>query len=100
MSLEKKVGAALFEVIDPELGINIMDLGLIYGITVDVENNVKIIMTLTTPGCPMHDSIRNGVKHRINQIEDIGDIDISLVWEPAWTPAKISDRGKEMLGFG
>ncbi|HLR61707.1 MAG TPA: iron-sulfur cluster assembly protein [Lentibacillus sp.] len=99
MSLEKKVGAALFEVIDPELGINIMDLGLVYGIGVDTEDNVKIVMTLTTPGCPMHDSIKIGVKRRISQIEGVGDIDIDLVWEPAWSPAKMSDRAKERLGF-
>ncbi|QKY68590.1 metal-sulfur cluster assembly factor [Lentibacillus sp. CBA3610] len=100
MLLEKKIGAALFEVIDPELGINIMDLGLVYGIAVDAEDNVKIVMTLTTPGCPMHDSIMNGVRHRVNQIEGVGHIEIDLVWEPAWTPDKISDRAKERLGFG
>ncbi|TRM11900.1 DUF59 domain-containing protein [Lentibacillus cibarius] len=99
MSLENKVGAALFEVIDPELGINIMDLGLVYGIAVDVEDNVNIIMTLTTPGCPMHDSIKAGVERRISQIDGIGDINIDLVWEPAWTPAKMSERAQEMLGF-
>ncbi|SFD38196.1 Metal-sulfur cluster biosynthetic enzyme [Lentibacillus persicus] len=99
MSLKKKVGAALFEVIDPELGINIMDLGLVYDITGDAENNVKIIMTLTTPGCPMHDSIMNGVKRRVEKVEGVGEIEVDLVWNPAWTPDQISDRGKEQLGF-
>ncbi|RYG72588.1 DUF59 domain-containing protein [Lentibacillus lipolyticus] len=99
MSLENKVGAALFEVIDPELGINIMDLGLIYEIEVDGQDNVKIVMTLTTPGCPMHDSIKAGVKRRVSQIEGVGNIDIDLVWEPAWNPSKMSDRAKERLGF-
>lgn len=100
MSLLTKVGASLFEVIDPELGVNIMDLGLIYGINLDDDDNVKITMTLTTPGCPMHESIAKGVKYRINQIEGVGDINVDLVWDPAWTPNKMSDRAKEMLGFG
>lgn len=99
MSLEKQVGASLFEVIDPELGVNIMDLGLIYGIAVDVEDNVKVIMTLTTPGCPMHDSIKTGVKRRIGQVEGVRQITVDLVWEPAWTPEKMSIRAKEMLGM-
>ncbi|MFD1360185.1 metal-sulfur cluster assembly factor [Lentibacillus salinarum] len=99
MSLESKVDAALFEVIDPELDINVMDLGLVYGVGVDDDANVSIVMTLTTPGCPMHDSIKTGVKHRVSQIEGVGDVTIDLVWEPAWTPAEMSDRAKEMLGF-
>ncbi|WP_106498032.1 metal-sulfur cluster assembly factor [Lentibacillus sp. Marseille-P4043] len=99
MSLLTKVGASLFEVIDPELGVNIMDLGLIYGIVLDDDDNVKINMTLTTPGCPMHDSIAKGVKYRVSQIEGVGEIDVNLVWEPAWSPDKMSDKAKEMLGF-
>jgi metal-sulfur cluster biosynthetic enzyme len=100
MSLETKVGAALFEVIDPELGINIMDLGLIYGIGVFEDNDVLIKMTLTTPGCPMHDSIINGVKYRVSRVEGVGEVIVDLVWEPAWNPGKMSDKAKEMLGFG
>ncbi|GGB39836.1 DUF59 domain-containing protein [Virgibacillus dakarensis] len=99
MSLLTEVRASLFEVIDPELGVNIMDLGLIYAIELDDNDNVKITMTLTTPGCPMHDSIANGVKYRVGQIEGVAEIDVNLVWEPAWSPDKMSDRAKEMLGF-
>jgi len=100
MSLEKKVGASLFEVIDPELGINSMDLGLVYGIGIDVDDNVIIKMTLTTPGCPLHESIMNGVKHRVGQVEGVGEVTVNFVWDPPWTPAKISDRGKQKLGMG
>ncbi len=100
MSLEIKVGAALYEVIDPELGINIMDLGLIYEIDVDDHHHAMITMTLTTPGCPLHDSIMNGVKHRVSQIEGIEGVSVNLVWEPAWTPHKMSDKAKHRLGFG
>ncbi|WP_099157201.1 metal-sulfur cluster assembly factor [Virgibacillus ndiopensis] len=100
MTLATEVEASLFEVIDPELGVNVMDLGLIYGVDVDDNNNVNITMTLTTPGCPMHDTISNGVNYRVSQIEGIGEIDVKVVWEPAWSPAKMTDRAKEMLGIG
>lgn len=95
--MNQRVLDALYEVIDPELGINIVDLGLVYGIDVDEENNASITMTLTTPGCPMHDSIEAGVKHRLNQIDGINDVAVNIVWEPRWEPTKMSDRAREML---
>ncbi|WP_188455290.1 metal-sulfur cluster assembly factor [Virgibacillus oceani] len=100
MTLQTQIEAALYEVIDPELGVNIMDLGLIYGIQIDDDNNVTITMTLTTPGCPMHDTISNGVKYRVGQMDGIGEIDVNIVWEPAWSPANMSDHAKDMLGIG
>jgi len=100
MSLVTKAGASLFEVIDPELGVNIMDLGLIYGIVSDDDDNVTVRMTLTTPGCPMHDSITRGVKRKVNGIEGVNDVNVELVWEPRWTPEKMSDQAKKMLGMG
>ena len=99
MSLLSKATAALFEVIDPELGINIMDLGLIYDVQVE-DNHASVMMTLTTPGCPLHDSITNGVKFRLQQIEGIDEVTVDLVWEPAWTPDKMSDKAKAKLSFG
>ncbi|TQS75826.1 metal-sulfur cluster assembly factor [Ornithinibacillus gellani] len=99
MSLKEKVRSALYEVIDPELGINIVDLGLVYDVEIE-ESHVTITMTLTTPGCPMHDSITAGVEHRIQQIEDVQKVTVHLVWEPAWTPLNMSDQAKQMLGFG
>lgn len=98
MPLATKVGAALFDVIDPELGVNIMDLGLIYGVALDHDHHVTIKMTLTTPGCPLHDSITNGVKYRVKQVEGVSDVTVDLVWEPAWTPDKMSDKCKAFLG--
>ena len=97
VDLLSKVRASLFDVIDPELGVNIMDLGLIYGVFVDAENNVTVRMTLTTPGCPMSDSIKNGVKYRIRQMSEVGDITVELVFDPPWTPAKMTDRCKQFL---
>lgn len=99
MSLLTKVGASLFEVIDPELGVNIMDLGLIYDIILDDNDNVNVKMTLTTPGCPLHDSITNGVKYRVSQIEGVGEVIVDLVWDPPWTPDKMSKKCREFLGM-
>lgn len=100
MELLNEVRASLFEVIDPELGVNIMDLGLIYGVLVDDENNVIVRMTLTTPGCPLHDSITKGVEYRIQQIKRVRDIKVELIWDPPWSPARMTDRCKEFLGLG
>lgn len=97
MSYEELVKQSLYDVVDPELGINIVDLGLVYGVSSDDKNNVTITMTLTTPGCPMHDSITNGVKHRVSQLEDVGEVEVSLVWEPEWSPSNMSDHAKELL---
>jgi len=97
MEMEEQVIEALYDVIDPELGINIVDLGLVYGVGVDDENNIIVTMTLTTPGCPLHDSITNGVKHRVSQIEKVQEVQVDLIWEPAWNPEKMSDNARQML---
>ncbi|WP_138416475.1 metal-sulfur cluster assembly factor [Aquibacillus sediminis] len=99
MSLVEDVNGALYEVIDPELGINIVDLGLVYNIDVNEVNDVHITMTLTTPGCPLHDSIVGGVEHMVGRVEGVGKIDVELVWQPAWTPEKMSREAKELLMF-
>ncbi|WP_163581853.1 metal-sulfur cluster assembly factor [Gracilibacillus saliphilus] len=90
---------ALYEVIDPELAINIVDLGLVYDILIAESNDVLIKMTLTTPGCPMHDSIVNGVKKRLLQIDEIENVTVELVWEPAWNPSQMSLAAQKQL-FG
>ena len=71
MTLKEQISEALYDVYDPELGINIIDLGLVYGIDVDEDKNVVVTMTLTTPGCPMHDSITTGVQNRVRYIDEI-----------------------------
>ncbi|WP_313893566.1 metal-sulfur cluster assembly factor [Psychrobacillus sp.] len=95
--MESLVKQSLYDVVDPELGINIVDLGLVYDVRADASNNVVIIMTLTTPGCPMHDNITNGVKHRVSQVEGVGEVEVNVVWDPAWNPGNMSDRAKELL---
>ncbi|QGH35465.1 DUF59 domain-containing protein [Gracilibacillus salitolerans] len=90
---------SLYEVIDPELAINIVDLGLVYDIQIFESNDVLIVMTLTTPGCPMHDSIVNGVKNRLQKIDEMGEVTVELVWEPVWNPSHMSLEAKKQL-FG
>ncbi|MBM7554056.1 metal-sulfur cluster assembly factor [Thalassobacillus pellis] len=97
MELVKRVEEALYQVIDPELGINIVDLGLVYDIHVSQNNDVHVKMTLTTPGCPLHDSIVGGAETMIYGIDEVNDVKVDLVWHPAWSPDKMSAHAKQML---
>jgi metal-sulfur cluster biosynthetic enzyme len=88
----------LKEVYDPELGVNVVDLGLIY--RMDIKNgHIFIEMTLTTPGCPLHDTIVNGVKAALSSLPSVESVEVEVVWDPPWTPEKISPEGREWLGF-
>ena len=98
MTLKDKVYDQLKRVMDPELNINVVDLGLIYDVEVPEEGAVHITMTLTTPGCPLHDSIVSGVKYSLLDLEGISTVDVNLVWEPAWTPEKMTAEGLRALG--
>jgi metal-sulfur cluster biosynthetic enzyme len=95
---EETVRSALREVIDPELGCNIVDLGLIYGIQIEGAD-VAVQMTLTTPGCPMHESIARGATAAIEQMPGVGTVDVQLVWHPPWSPEKMTDAGRQALGI-
>lgn len=98
MVSEKDVREQLKEVIDPELDINIVDLGLIYEVEVDEEDNVDILMTLTTPGCPLHSVFDEMVKKEVSNIEEVGEIDVDLTFEPRWSPEKMSDEARDEMG--
>lgn len=90
----------LKEVIDPELNINIVDLGLIYDVLIDEKKgSIEIVMTLTSPGCPLSIVFEEWVPEAVKKIEGVKDVKINLVWEPAWNPDKISDEVKEQLGI-
>ncbi|WLR56597.1 metal-sulfur cluster assembly factor [Mesobacillus subterraneus] len=98
--LKEKIRENLKTVIDPELNINVVDLGLIYEIGVPEPRTARILMTLTTPGCPLHDSIASGIKYSVQSMEEIDRADVQLTWEPAWTPDRITEEGKRLLqGF-
>jgi metal-sulfur cluster biosynthetic enzyme len=95
---EEQARYALAQVIDPELGCNIVDLGLVYSIDID-GHNVKVIMTLTTPGCPMHESIAHGVKMALLTLEEVEDVEVEVVWDPPWHPSMMSDLGRAHVGL-
>jgi metal-sulfur cluster biosynthetic enzyme len=95
----ERIYAALHMVDDPELGINIVDLGLIYGVQMREDGFVTITMTLTTPGCPMHASLADGVGAALSQVPGVTGGEIHLVWEPRWTPDMLTEEGRSALGY-
>jgi len=97
MVTEAEVMNALRYVIDPEIGLNIVDLGLVYDIIIE-EAMITITMTLTTPGCPMHSSITGWAENQVKALEPGYEVFVNLVWEPRWTPDKMSDEARQMLG--
>lgn len=96
---EDLVYSALHEVIDPELGVNIVDLGLIYNLDIDPESNLDIRMTLTTPGCPLGGYIEDEINSCMRQFPAVGKIHVDLVFEPPWSPHMMTDFAKEQLGW-
>ncbi|MFB6145340.1 MAG: metal-sulfur cluster assembly factor [Candidatus Nanohaloarchaea archaeon] len=98
MVQEEDVKAMLENVIDPELNINIVDLGLIREIDVDDEDNVDILMTLTTPGCPLHSVFNELVKREVGKLSSVGDISVELTFEPRWTPDDMTEEAKDEMG--
>lgn len=88
----------LYDVIDPEIGVNIVDLGLLYGLRV-TDGQVLIQMTLTTPGCPLGGYIEDSIHRALWGLPGIDRIDVDLVWEPAWGPELMSDEAKRQLGW-
>jgi metal-sulfur cluster biosynthetic enzyme len=90
----------LFGVMDPELFVNVVDLGLIYAVDFDEEENkITVTMTLSTPHCPMGESIMNGVKYVLEEEFTEKEVNVDLVWEPAWNMEMVSEAGKEQLGM-
>ena len=98
MISKEKFLEVLKGVIDPEIGINIVDLGLVYEIE-STENTNKITMTLTTPGCPMHSSITTWVENVVRSLDPEKEVIVNLVWEPRWTPEKMSLEARDELGL-
>jgi len=95
---ENKIWNQLENVIDPELDINIVDLGLIYEVDVEDDKDVYILMTLTTPGCPLHGVFDELVKREVRKVEGVGDIEVELTFEPRWSPDEMSDEARDELG--
>lgn len=89
---------ALRQVIDPEIGLDIVTLGLVYGIEGLEEGDVKVAMTMTSPGCPMTGIILGGAQDAVAQVPGVHSVTVDLVWEPAWTPERIEEHGRKVLG--
>ncbi len=101
MATEAMVRDALTDVIDPELGINIIDLGLVYEITINPDNTVHILMTLTSPGCPFHEIFRDEVTKQLSDLDAFkpDDVEVELTFDPPWSEDKMSDEARAELGF-
>ncbi len=87
----------LRQVIDPEIGVNIVDLGLVYSYAY-ADGKLTVMMTLTTPGCPMHDSIAEGVKNILLSLEGVAEVDVQVVWDPPWKPSMMTETGRRLTG--
>ena len=97
--LKEKVIAEIKKIYDPEIPVNIYELGLIYNIEVFEEKKVNINMTLTTPNCPVADSLPKMVKNNILKIDGVSDVNVNLVWDPPWTKDKMSEAAKLELNL-
>ena len=91
---------SLKQCMDPEIPINVVDMGLIYGVDINPDNKVDIKMTMTTRGCPLHDTLVSDVKRYVNKVPGVNGVDVEIVWEPAWTPEKMSEEGKKLINYG
>jgi FeS assembly SUF system protein len=98
-ALYESVIEALREIYDPEIPVNIYDLGLIYGVDVTPDADVMVTMTLTTPHCPVAESMPGEVELRVSSVPGVRDAEVNLVWDPPWDPTKMSDEARLELGM-
>lgn len=95
---EKQVYDELRTIIDPEVGFNLVEMGLIYNVAIDDDCNVKITMTLSTKACPLHQMITQWVEDAAKRIDGVNDVEIEVVWEPEWNISMAEDNVKQALG--
>ena len=96
--LTESVYDQLRQVFDPEIPVNIVDLGLVYDVEVE-DAKCKVTMTLTSQACPEARTIPDMVRRRANSVQGVDETEVEVVWEPAWTPQRISDEGRKILGI-
>lgn len=96
---ETRITGVLKNIYDPEIPVNIYDLGMIYNMTVDDDGTVHITMTLTAPNCPMAEQLVEEVKHKVAEIPGVKDVDLKLTFNPPWDQSMLSDEAKLELGF-
>ena len=97
--LKEKVISEIKKIYDPEIPVNIYELGLIYNIDIDEKNKVNIDMTLTSPNCPVAESLPNSVKDNVLKINGVSDVELKLVWDPPWDKDKMSEAAKLELNL-
>ena len=97
---QEQVYSVLRKCMDPEIPVNIVDLGLIYGVNINDSNDVDVDMTMTTRGCLLHDTLVSDVKRYIGKIDGVGNINVSIVWDPPWNIERMEPSVREKLGFG
>jgi metal-sulfur cluster biosynthetic enzyme len=99
MTHQEQVTAKLREVLDPELGVSIVDLGLIYNVEIDQHGTCVITMTLTTIGCPLFGQIQKSIEERVLEIPEVKEVSIDLTFDPPWTPDKMAESARIELGL-
>jgi metal-sulfur cluster biosynthetic enzyme len=99
MVSKQEVLNKLSEVVDPEIGLNIVDLGLVYEVHVDAEGFVQVKMTLTTRGCPMHDTIASWAERAVLNLPEVKGASVEIVWDPPWHPGRMSEAARQQLGW-
>lgn len=99
-SLKELIIARLKTVYDPEIPVNVWDMGLIYEINIDVQNNVTILMTVTAPNCPVAETLPVEIKNEIeSNVPDVNSVDVRITFDPPWDMSMLTDEAKDMLGF-
>ena len=98
MYTKEEIFKAISTVIDPEVGFNLVEMGLIYDASSDDEGNVKVTMTLSTKACPLHQMILQWVKEAVEKLPNVKDVDVEVVWEPEWNISMADDNVKKALG--
>jgi len=98
-ALREKAIAAISTVFDPEIPVNIYELGLVYSVEVLPSDNIEIVMTLTSPMCPVAESLPGDVETRVREVDEINDVNVILTWDPPWTPDMMGEAAKLELGF-
>ena len=99
MELKEKIIAEIKKIYDPEIPVNIYELGLIYDVKIENNNSVKVKMTLTTPNCPVAESLPKEVKDSIMELPEINEVDLQLVWDPPWDKSMMSEAAKLELNL-
>ncbi len=95
---KEQVYDAIKTVIDPEVGFNVVDMGLIYDVDIDDKNNVHVKMTLSTRGCPLHQMMQQWVKEAVEKLPGVGEVTVEIVWDPPWNITMASEEVKKALG--